>query len=93
MDNMEGNPFFEWLENVLRDIVEEHPKSVSIESVDDDGNVATRYFNVNRGDRALMMAAMQEAQIMDTISDYREEIVEILNSEDEEYEEEGVECE
>lgn len=93
MDELENRPFLEWLESVLRDIVTEKPKSVSIEVVDEEGNVATRYFNTNRGDRALMMAAMQEAQIMDTICDYRDEIVEILNAEEDECEGEEVGCE
>ena len=78
------SPYFSWLESVIRDIASENPKAISIEVVLDDGSCSTRYFNCNRGDRALMMAAMEEAQIIETIADYKEEILEILNGEGEE---------
>lgn len=78
-----SSPYFSWLESVIRDIASENPKAISIEVVLDDGSCSTRYFNCNRGDRALMMAAMEEAQIIETIADYKEEILEILNGEEE----------
>lgn len=81
--DFESHPYFSWLESVIRDIASENPKAISIEVVLDDGSCSTRYFNCNRGDRALMMAAMEEAQIIETIADYKEEILEILNGEGE----------
>lgn len=77
-----SSPYFSWLESVIRDIASENPKAISIEVVLEDGTCSTRYYNCNRGDRALMMAAMEEAQIMNTIEDYRDEIWEILTSEE-----------
>ncbi|MBQ1780615.1 MAG: hypothetical protein II001_04195, partial [Bacteroidales bacterium] len=56
------------------------------EVVNEEGEVSTQYWNVNRGDRALMMAAMEEAQIMETLMDSRDILLKILEGEDEEEE-------
>lgn len=82
--DFESSPYFSWLESVIQDIASEDPKAISIEVVLEDGTCSTRYYNCNRGDRALMMAAMEEAQIMNTIEDYRDEILAILSGDDEE---------
>jgi hypothetical protein len=77
-------PYYEWLEAVMGELAKSEVKAISLEVVYDDGTVSTQYWNVNRGDRALMMAAMEEAQIMDTIADNRDVLMAILEGEDEE---------
>jgi hypothetical protein len=74
-----ASPYFSWLESVIQDIASENPKAISIEVVLEDGTCSTRYYNCTTSDRAMMIAAMNEAQIMDTIADHREEILELLN--------------
>ena len=81
MDKLENSPYFSWLESVIRDIVENEPVAVSIETVYKDGRAASRFYNVDRGDRALMMAAMMEAQVMETLEDNRGKVLEILGIE------------
>jgi hypothetical protein len=83
MDN-DKYPYYEWLEAVMENLAKNEIKAISLEVVYDDGTVSTQYWNVNRGDRALMMAAMEEAQIMDTIADNRDVLMAILEGEDEE---------
>jgi len=83
MDN-DKYPYYEWLEAVMENLAKNEIKAISLEVVYDDGTCSTQYWNVNRGDRALMMAAMEEAQIMDTIADNRDVLMAILEGEDEE---------
>ena len=87
MDSMASLPYIDWLEDVLKEIVEDKPRAISVEMVKEDGTTSTRYYNMTTFDRALVMATIQEAQIMDIIADNREAIVDILNNEEEEEEE------
>ena len=79
-------PYYGWLESVMTDLEAENVKAISLEVVNEEGEVSTQYWNVNRGDRALMMAAMEEAQIMETLMDNRDILLKILEGEDEEEE-------
>lgn len=76
-------PYYEWLESVMTELAAESVKSISIEIVNEDGEVSTQYWNCNRGDRALMMAAMEEAQIMETLMDNRDILMAIIEGEEE----------
>lgn len=82
-------PYYEWLESVMTELAAENVKSISIEIVNEDGDVSTQYWNVNRSDRALMMAAMEEAQIMETLMDNRDILMAIIEGDDEEDEDGG----
>lgn len=82
-------PYYEWLESVMTDLASERVKAISLEIVNEEGEVSTQYWNCNRGDRALMMAAMEEAQIMDTLMDNRDVLLAIIEGEELEEEEEG----
>lgn len=82
-------PYYEWLESVMTDLAAENVKSISIEIMNEDGECSTQYWHVSRGDRALMMAAMEEAQIMDTLMDNRDMLLAILEGNDEEEDEDG----
>ena len=79
-------PYYGWLESVMTGMAAENVKAISLEIVNEEGEVSTQYWNVNRGDRALMMAAMEEAQIMETLMDNRDILLKILEGEDEEEE-------
>lgn len=81
-------PYYEWLESVMTDLASERVKAISLEIVNEEGEVSTQYWNCNRGDRALMMAAMEEAQIMDTLMDNRDVLLAIIEGEELEEEEE-----
>lgn len=81
-------PYYEWLESVMTDLASERVKAISLEIVNEEGEVSTQYWNCNRGDRALMMAAMEEAQIMDTLMDNRDILLSIIEGEELEEEEE-----
>ena len=83
MDSMASLPYIEWLEDVLKEIVETNPRAISVEMVQEDNTTSTRYYNMTTFDRALVIATIQEAQIMDTIADNREAILEILSEEEE----------
>lgn len=79
-------PYYEWLEAVMAELAKSEVRAISLEVVYEDGTVSTQYWNVNRGDRALMMAAMEEAQIMDTIADNRDVLMQILEMDDDDEE-------
>lgn len=89
MKELEAAPYVEWLENALREIVAEEPTAISIETMDAEGNVATRYYNVDRVTRSGMMLAMSDAQMMELIEDYKEEIASLLFDDDEPGSEDG----
>lgn len=76
-------PYYDWLEGVMTDLAAEKVKAISLEVVNEAGEVSTQYWNVNRGDRALMMAAMEEAQIMETLMDNRDILMAIIEGEEE----------
>lgn len=76
-------PYYEWLESVMTDLAAENVKSISIEIVNEDGDCSTQYWNCNRSDRALMMAAMEEAQILETLMDNRDILMAIIEGEEE----------
>lgn len=80
-------PYYSWLEAVMEELAAENVKAISLEIVNEAGEVSTQYWNCNRGDRALMMAAMEEAQIMDTLMDNRDVLLAIIAGEMEDEEE------
>lgn len=82
----ESYPYYEWLEEVMKEMADGDVRAISIETVDKEGQVSSSFWNVNRGDRALMMAAMQEAQVMDTIADNRDILMQILEMDDDDEE-------
>lgn len=77
-------PYYEWLESVMEELAKSEVRAISLEVVHEDGTVSTQYWNVNRGDRALMIAAMEEAQVMETLMDNRDMLLAILEDDDEE---------
>lgn len=81
-------PYYEWLESVMEELAKRDVRAISLEVVYEDGTASTQYWNVNRGDRALMMAAMEEAQVMETLMDNRDMLMAILEGDDEEEEDE-----
>ncbi len=80
-------PYYDWLESVMTDLAAENVRAISMEVVNEEGECSTQYWNVSRGDRALMMVAMEEAQIMETLMDNRDELLAILEGDDEEEDE------
>lgn len=77
-------PYYEWLESVMEELAKSEVRAISLEVAYEDGTVSTQYWNVNRGDRALMIAAMEEAQVMETLMDNRDILLAILEGDDEE---------
>lgn len=77
-------PYYEWLETVMEELAKSEVRAISLEVVHENGEVSTQYWNCNRGDRALMMAAMEEAQVMETLMDNRDVLLAILEGDDEE---------
>ena len=82
MDEFEAQEYFHWLEGVMRELSVMEVKAISIEVVESDGSTSTRYWNTTTSDRAMMMAAMEEAQVVDLIADNREMILALLNGEE-----------
>lgn len=80
----EAYPYYDWLESVMEELSKSEVKAISLEVVCEDGTVSTQYWNVNRGDRAMMMAAMEEAQVMETLMDNRDVLMAILEGEGDE---------
>lgn len=80
----EEYPYYDWLESVMTQLAGEKVRAISLEVVNEEGKAVTRYWNCNLGDRALMMAAMEEAQIMNTLMDNRDMLLAIIEGEEEE---------
>lgn len=91
-DDWTALPYAEWLEDVIRDMVEMKPYCIAMQMITVEGDVNTCYYNVNMNDRDVMIGAMQDDNRMRWLKEHREEIMEILSDEwvdDEDDEEDG----
>lgn len=59
-DDWTAAPYAEWLEEVIRTLVESNPLAIAIEMVTEEGLVATSYYNVSPNDRACIIDAMHD---------------------------------
>lgn len=84
MTDIRKEPYAEWLEDTLRELVDLRPISIGVVTINKDGSTGTAYFNIRNWERFTMIQAMLQDNIMDYIRANADIISEILNGEAEE---------
>ena len=79
----------EWLENVVREMVEIDPRSIAMEMIDENGSVSTCYYNTSQNDRSVMIDAMRDDDRFEWLANNREEIKSILFDDDDDVEDDN----
>ena len=85
MADITQQPYAEWLEASLRELVDLHPRTIGIVCIMPDGSTGTQYFNADNRDRTVMCEALQIDSLEELIkanADYLRAL--ILGEEDEE---------
>lgn len=59
MSDITQQPYSEWLEDSLRELVELHPATIGIITIMPDGTTGTQYYNADNRDRLIMCEALQ----------------------------------
>ena len=59
MADITQQPYAEWLEASLRELVDLHPRTIGIVCIMPDGTTGTQYFNADNRDRTVMCEALQ----------------------------------
>ena len=72
-------PYAEWIEDVIREMVQMNPCSIAMVMITEDGDVSTCSYNVNMNDRDIMIGAMQDENRMRWFKEHREELASILS--------------
>ena len=59
MADIKAQPYAEWLEASLRELVDLHPRTIGIVCIMPDGSTGTQYYNADNRDRTVMCEALQ----------------------------------
>ena len=84
MADIKSQPYAEWLEASLRELVELHPRTIGIVCIMPDGTSGTQYYNADNRDRTVMCEALQIDNLEDLLrvnADYLRQM--LLGEEDE----------
>ena len=87
MPDIKAQPYAEWLEECLRQLVDMQPASIGIVAIMPDGSTGTNYFNADNRDRLIMCESIQMDSLTEMIRVNAAALRELL-LEDEEDEEE-----
>lgn len=89
MEDIRQSPYAEWLEMILRDIMELKPKQIGICMILDDGEAATAYWGeVSYADKMAMANHMTVDGVMKVVMSNADTIVEAAEEMEEEDEDE-----
>ena len=58
MTDITKQPYAEWLESALQELVELHPQTIGIITILPDGSTGTQYFNADNRNRLIMCEAL-----------------------------------
>jgi hypothetical protein len=84
MADIRSEPYAEWLEETLHELVEMHPVRMTIVAIMEDGTTGTAYFNAENASRAQMIRAIAQDSVLDFIRVNADLIGEILRGEEDE---------
>ena len=87
MSDIRKEPYAEWLEDTLRELVDLHPMSIGIVAINEDGSTGTAYFNIRNRERWVMVQAILQDNVIDFIQVNSDIIRKMLDGEAEEGEE------
>lgn len=83
MSDIKAQPYAEWLEASLRELVELHPRTIGIITILPDGSTGTQYFNADNRDRLIMCEAINIDYLEELIRVNIDHIREMLEDDDE----------
>ena len=79
MSDIRKEPYAEWLEGTLRELVDLHPTSIGVIVINEDSSTGTAYFNIRNRERWAMIQAILQDNLMDFIRVNADIIADILN--------------
>lgn len=80
--NFTDKPYAKWIEDTIQQLFKVDPTSIAIEMRDDKGQTYTCYWEVSRDDRACMIGAMQDDDLLDFLAVSKDVVIAILNGEE-----------
>jgi hypothetical protein len=66
MTDIKAQPYAEWLESVLRQLVDMNPQAIGIVAIMPDGSTGTQYYNADARD----LTIMREAIMLDYLTEF-----------------------
>lgn len=81
MNDIRKEPYAEWLEGTLRELVDLRPASIGMVTINEDGSTGTAYFNIRNRERWVMVQAIVQDNLIDFIKVNADAISEILDDE------------
>lgn len=82
-------PYAEWLESVVKSVFDCEPVSIAFQMRDEEGHTFVSWYNTTVDDIAIMVNSMQIEGTLQYLKDNRDELMDIINSDDDEDEEDG----
>lgn len=82
MADIRREPYAEWLEGMLREMVGLHPTSILIATINEDDSTGTAYFNTGIEDRWLMVGSILLDLLVNWMRRNADTIQEILDGEE-----------
>lgn len=82
MNDITAQPYAEWLEASLRELVEPNPRTIGIVLILPDGSTGTQYFNADNRDRLVMCEAINIDYLDELIRVNIDHIREMLEDDD-----------
>lgn len=76
-----NKPYAQWIEDTIQQLFDIDPVAIAMEMRDDKGQTYTCYWEVSRDDRACMIGAMQDDDLLDFLAVNKDVVAEILNGE------------
>ena len=84
MSDITAQPYAEWLEAALHELVELHPQTIGIITILPDGTTGTQYYNADNRDRLIMCEALQIDMLDNLLRVNADHLRDMLNGEEEE---------
>ena len=88
MADITQQPYAEWLEASLGELVDLHPRTIGIVCIMPDGSTGTQYFNADNRDRTVMCEALQIDSLEELIKANADYLRALILEEDDDGEEE-----
>lgn len=79
--DIKAQPYAQWLEGILSELVEMEPVSICIVFTDSEGQTGTAYFNTDNNDRAQMIRTIAEDSLLNFMSVNKKYISDLLDEE------------
>ena len=75
-------PYAQWIEDTIQQLFDIDPTAIAMEMRDAAGQTYTCYWECSRDDRACMIGAMQDDDLLDFLAVNKDVVAEILNGEE-----------